>query len=148
MKTSKQGIELIKSFEGLRLRAYVCPAGVLTIGWGHTKGVKAGMVIDLAEAERMLADDIAIAERCVNCDADSLNQNQFDALVSFVFNVRVSAYRSSKLRRLVVNNPNNPAIADEFGRWKYANKIVLPGLERRRKAESDLYFSKSDALWK
>ncbi len=146
MKTSKQGIELIKSFEGLRLRAYVCPAGVLTIGWGHTKGVKAGMVIDLAEAERMLADDIAIAERCVNCDADSLNQNQFDALVSFVFNVRVSAYRSSKLRRLVVNNPNNPAIADEFGRWKYANKIVLPGLERRRKAESDLYFSKSDVI--
>ena len=146
MKTSKQGIELIKSFEGLRLRAYVCPAGVLTIGWGHTKGVKAGMVIDLAEAERMLADDIAIAERCVNCDADKLNQNQFDALVSFVFNVRVSAYRSSKLRRLVVNNPNNPAIADEFGRWKYANKIVLPGLERRRKAESDLYFSKSDVI--
>ena len=146
MKTSKQGIELIKSFEGLRLRAYVCPAGVLTIGWGHTKGVKAGMVIDLAEAERLLADDIAIAERCVNCDADSLNQNQFDALVSFVFNVRVSAYRSSKLRRLVVNNPNNPAIADEFGRWKYANKIVLPGLVRRRKAESDLYFSKSDAI--
>ena len=146
MKTSKQGIELIKSFEGLRLRAYVCPAGVLTIGWGHTKGVKAGMVIDLAEAERMLADDIAIAERCVNCDAENLNQNQFDALVSFVFNVRVSAYRSSKLRRLVVNNPNNPAIADEFGRWKYANKIVLPGLERRRKAESDLYFSKSDVI--
>ena len=146
MKTSKQGIELIKSFEGLRLRAYVCPAGVLTIGWGHTKGVKAGMVIDLAEAERMLADDIAIAERCVNCDAENLNQNQFDALVSFVFNVRVSAYRSSKLRRLVVNNPNNPAIADEFGRWKYANKIVLPGLVRRRKAESDLYFSKSDVI--
>ena len=77
MKTSKQGIELIKRYEGLRLEAYVCPAGVLTIGWGHTKGVKAGMVIDLAEAERLLADDIAIAERCVNCDADSLNQNQF-----------------------------------------------------------------------
>lgn len=146
MKTSKQGIELIKRYEGLRLKAYVCPAGVATIGWGHTKGVKAGMVIDLAEAERLLADDIAIAERCVNCDAENLNQNQFDALVSFVFNVRVSAYRSSKLRRLVVNNPNNPAIADEFGRWKYANKIVLPGLERRRKAESDLYFSKSDVI--
>ena len=146
MKTSKQGIELIKSFEGLRLRAYVCPAGVATIGWGHTKGVKAGMVIDLAEAERMLADDIAIAERCVNCDADSLNQNQFDALVSFVFNVGTANYKKSTLRKKVLANPNDPAIADEFGRWKYANKIVLPGLVRRRKAESDLYFSKSDVI--
>ena len=146
MKTSKQGIELIKSFEGLRLRAYVCPAGVLTIGWGHTKGVKAGMVIDLAEAERMLADDIAIAERCVNCDADSLNQNQFDALVSFVFNVGTANYKKSTLRKKVLANPNDTAIADEFGRWKYANKIVLPGLVRRRKAESDLYFSKSDVI--
>ena len=146
MKTSKQGIELIKSFEGLRLRAYVCPAGVATIGWGHTKGVKAGMVIDLAEAERMLADDIAIAERCVNCDADSLNQNQFDALVSFVFNVGTANYKKSTLRKKVLANPNDTAIADEFGRWKYANKIVLPGLVRRRKAESDLYFSKSDVI--
>lgn len=146
MKTSKQGIELIKSFEGLRLRAYVCPAGVATIGWGHTKGVKAGMVIDLAEAERMLADDIAIAERCVNCDADSLNQNQFDALVSFVFNVGTANYKKSTLRKKVLANPNDTAIADEFGRWKYANKIVLPGLVRRRQAESDLYFSKSDVI--
>lgn len=146
MKTSKQGIELIKRYEGLRLKAYVCPAGVATIGWGHTKGVKAGMVIDLAEAERMLADDIAIAERCVNCDADSLNQNQFDALVSFVFNVGTANYKKSTLRKKVLANPNDTAIADEFGRWKYANKIVLPGLVRRRKAESDLYFSKSDVI--
>lgn len=146
MKTSKQGIELIKRYEGLRLKAYVCPAGVATIGWGHTKGVKAGMVIDLAEAERMLADDIAIAERCVNCDADSLNQNQFDALVSFVFNVGTANYKKSTLRKKVLANPNDTAIADEFGRWKYANKIVLPGLVRRRQAESDLYFSKSDVI--
>ena len=146
MKTSKQGIELIKRYEGLRLKAYVCPAGVATIGWGHTKGVKAGMVIDLAEAERMLADDIAIAERCVNCDAENLNQNQFDALVSFVFNVGTANYKKSTLRKKVLANPNDTAIADEFGRWKYANKIVLPGLVRRRQAESDLYFSKSDVI--
>lgn len=142
MKTSKQGIELIKRYEGLRLKAYVCPAGVATIGWGHTKGVKAGMVIDLAEAERLLADDIAIAERCVNCDAENLNQNQFDALVSFVFNVGVSAYRSSTLRSMVINKPDSPVIVNEFGRWKYSNGRVLPGLVRRRKAESDLYFGK------
>lgn len=141
MKTSKQGIELIKRYEGLRLEAYVCPAGVATIGWGHTKGVKAGMVIDLAEAERLLADDIAIAERCVNCDADKLNQNQFDALVSFVFNVGVSAYRNSTLRKMVLAKPDNPAMADEFGKWKYADRKILPGLVRRRKAESELYFS-------
>lgn len=140
MKTSRQGIELIKRFEALRLRAYVCPAGVLTIGWGHTKGVKAGMVIDHAEAERMLADDIAIAERCVNCDAENLNQNQFDALVSFVFNVGTANHKKSTLRKKVLANPNDPAIADEFGRWIYSKKKVLPGLVRRREAESELYF--------
>lgn len=142
MKTSKQGIELIKRYEGLRLKAYVCPAGVATIGWGHAKGVKAGMVIDLAEAERLLADDIAIAERCVNCDAENLNQNQFDALVSFVFNVGVSAYRSSTLRCMVINKPDSPVIAKEFDRWKYSNGRVLPGLVRRRRAECELYFRK------
>ena len=142
MKTSKQGIELIKRYEGLRLKAYVCPAGVATIGWGHTKGVKAGMVIDLAEAERLLADDIAIAERCVNCDADSLNQNQFDALVSFVFNVGTANYKKSTLRKKVLANPNDPVIADQFERWVYAKGKVLLGLMKRRADECDLYFSK------
>ena len=142
MKTSKQGIELIKRYEGLRLKAYVCPAGVATIGWGHTKGVKAGMVIDLAEAERLLADDIAIAERCVNCDADSLNQNQFDALVSFVFNVGTANYKKSTLRKKVLSNPNDPVIADQFERWVYAKGKVLLGLMKRRADECDLYFSK------
>ncbi len=139
MKTSRQGIELIKRFEALRLRAYVCPAGVLTIGWGHTKGVKAGMAIDHAEAERMLADDIAIAERCVNCDADSLNQNQFDALVSFVFNVGTANYRKSKLRRMVLIDAGDAAIVKEFMRWVYANGKRLPGLVKRREAESEMY---------
>lgn len=142
MKTSKQGIELIKRYEGLRLKAYVCPAGVATIGWGHTKGVKAGMVIDLAEAERLLADDIAIAERCVNCDAENLNQNQFDALVSFVFNVGTANYKKSTLRKKVLSNPNDPAIADQFERWVYAKGKVLLGLMKRRADECELYFGK------
>lgn len=142
MKTSRQGIELIKSFERLHLKAYRCPAGVLTIGWGHTGGVKAGQVIDLAEAERMLAGDIAIAERCVDSDGLALGQNQFDALVSLVFNIGISAYRESTLRKTVIKDPDDPAIADEFGRWIYSRGKVLKGLVRRRKAECGLYFGK------
>lgn len=139
MKTSKQGIELIKRFEGLRLKAYRCPAGVLTIGWGHTGGVIADMVIDRAEAERLLVEDVAVAERCVNADDVGLRQNQFDALVSFVFNVGIANYRESTLRRMVLADADNPAIAKEFMRWVYAKGKRLLGLVRRREAESEMY---------
>ncbi len=139
MKTSRQGIELIKRFEGLRLKAYRCPAGVLTIGWGHTEGVKADVVIDLAEAERLLMEDVAVAERCVNADDAGLNQNQFDALVSFVFNVGTANYRKSTLRRMVLIDAGDAAIVKEFMRWVYANGKRLPGLVKRREAESEMY---------
>lgn len=142
MKTSGQGIELIKRYEGLRLEAYRCPAGVWTIGWGHTEGVKAGTVIDLAEAERLLEEDVAAAERCVNADDCALTQNRFDALVSFVFNVGTANYKKSTLRKKVLADPDDKTIADEFERWVYAKGKVLLGLMRRRADECGLYFGK------
>ena len=87
MRTSRKGIEFIKAHEGLRLDAYLCPAGVPTIGYGHTHGVKMGDRITEEQAEKFLIDDLIVAETEVNRYGLNINQNQFDALVSFVYNV-------------------------------------------------------------
>lgn len=142
MKTSHKGIELIKRHEGFRARAYKCPAGVWTIGYGHTRGVKSGDVIDKAQGERFLIQDVQIAEREVNSHGLTFNQNQFDALVSFVFNIGSGNFtRSTLLRKLKVNT-NDATISYEFSRWKYAGGKVSTGLVKRRKEEAELYFNK------
>lgn len=145
MKTSDKGIELIKSFESLHLKAYLCPAGRWTIGWGHTSGVTPTLRISLTEAERLLREDIAEAETCVS-RIPGLNQNQFDALVSFVFNVGARNFAHSTLRRIVVADSNDPNIRYEFHRWRYSTvngeKVEMEGLVRRRRKEADLYFTK------
>lgn len=139
MKTSQRGIELIKKHEGLRLAAYLCPAGIPTIGYGHTKGVKLGQVISEDEAEQFLREDLKTSEQEI--DGLNVNQNQFDALVSFVFNVGVGNFRSSTLLRRVRFNPDDRDIENQFKRWVYANGRVLQGLVKRRNDESKLYFS-------
>lgn len=141
MKTSKAGIELIKRHEGLRLAAYLCPAGVPTIGYGHTKGVRFGQVITEAEAEQFLIEDLKTSEQEIDSHNLQLNQNQFDALVSFVFNVGAGNFRSSTLLRRVRFNPDDRDIENQFKRWVYANGRVLPGLIKRRNDESKLYFT-------
>jgi lysozyme len=142
MKTSKKGIELIKSFEGLRLEAYLCPAGVWTIGYGHTKTAKPGQKITSLEAENLLKQDLVSYEAAVNNENLNINQNQFDALVSFAFNCGVGAFRSSTLLRLVKNNPCDANICNQFAKWVNATNGKLPGLIKRRKMEADLYFAK------
>ena len=142
MKTSNKGIELIKQHEGFRARAYKCPADVWTIGFGHTRGVKSGDVITKEQGERFLIQDVQIAEQEVNSHGLTFNQNQFDALVSFVFNVGSGNFTRSTLLHKVKVNANDPTIAYEFSRWKYGGGKVLPGLVRRRKDETDLYFKK------
>ena len=97
MKASSKALELIKQFEGLRLKAYLCPGGVWTIGYGHTAGVKSGMVITEAQAEEFLLSDIAIFEKAINDQNLALTQNMFDALVSFTFNVGVGNFKRSTL---------------------------------------------------
>ena len=141
MKTSPKGIALIKEFEGLRLKAYLCPGGVWTIGYGHTAGVKPGMVITKAQAEEYLKADLIAFERYLNGLGSALNQNQFDALVSFIYNVGTGNFYSSTLLRKVRANPQDNSIMDEFLRWVYSKGRVLPGLQRRRLAEMKLYFS-------
>lgn len=141
MKTSPKGIALIKEFEGLRLKAYLCPGGVWTIGYGHTAGVKPGMVISEVQAEEYLKADLIAFERYLNVLGLALNQNQFDALVSFIYNVGTGNFSSSTLLRKVRANPQDNSIMDEFLRWVYSKGRVLPGLQHRRLAEMKLYFS-------
>ncbi|MFV3380265.1 lysozyme [Pseudomonas sp. NY15354] len=139
MRTSQRGLSLIKSFEGLRLQAYQDAVGVWTIGYGATRGVKAGMSISKEQAERMLLNDVQRfepeVERLVTVP---LSQNQWDALVSFAYNLGSANLESSTLRRLL-NSGDYAAAADQFPRWNKAGGKVLAGLARRREAERALF---------
>ena len=142
MKTSSKGIFLIKSFESLQTEAYRCPAGVLTIGYGHTgKDVHEGQVITAEKAEQLLTDDLRTFENYVNGLGLNLKQGQFDALVSFAYNCGIGNLKSSTLLKKVIANPNDSSIQYEFAKWNKAGGKVLLGLTRRRKQESNLYFS-------
>ena len=141
MNTSPKGIALIKEFEGLRLKAYLCPGGVWTIGYGHTAGVKPGMVISEAQAEEYLKADLISFERYLNGLGLALNQNQFDALISLIYNIGIGNFQKSTLLRKARINANDNSIMDEFLRWVYSKGRVLPGLQRRRLREMKLYFS-------
>lgn len=143
MKISEQGIELIKRHEGCVLKAYRCPAGVMTIGYGHTGDVRPGMVISANKALEYLRRDLNIAEACVNAAiVTPLTQNQFDALCSLVYNVGCGAFLRSTLLKKIKVNPSDEAIGDEFKRWVCSSGKTLPGLIKRRAAESELYFSR------
>ena len=152
MRTSDKGIDFIKRHEALRLNAYLDAAGVWTIGYGHTGGVNSGDVISEKQAEEFLRADLTTAERALNGTRLQLNQNQFDALVSFIFNVGVGRPKShpngpagflgSTLLIKARHDVNDPTIRREFHRWIYAGGKVLNGLVRRRKEEADLYFTK------
>ena len=144
MKISKRGIDLIKSFEGLRLTAYkpVKTEKNWTIGYGHCSPcIREGMMISQKLADEYLNEDLQKFEQGINAYNLKVNQNQFDAFVSFAFNVGLKNFANSTLLRKVKLGANNPAIRDEFMRWVYSGGNKLSGLERRRKAEADLYFS-------
>ena len=141
METSNKGIELIQKFEGLRLTAYKCPAGVWTIGYGHTKGVQPDMKINLAQATQFLKEDLKSSEKYVNQYVKvAINQNQFDALVSFTFNCGCGALKSSTLLKKL-NKGDYLGAANEFLRWNKSNGKVLNGLVKRRKAEKELFLT-------
>ena len=143
MKTSNNGINLIKQFEGCALSAYTCPAGVWTIGYGHTKDVKQGMKITTNKATSLLKEDLSTYENYVNKYVKvKLNQNQFDALVSFTFNCGGGALKSSTLLKKL-NKGDYTGAANELLRWNKANGKILAGLTRRRKAEKALFLKES-----
>lgn len=141
MSISGNGLALIKRLEGLRYNAYQCSAGVWTIGYGHTKGVKEGDTCTISQANEWLLEDVAEAEDAVNSQRLDINQNQFDSLVSFCFNVGIKAFKESTLLKKIRENPNDPTISSEFARWKYAAGNEVTGLINRRKEESNLYFA-------
>ena len=139
LKISKKGLDLIKEYEGCVLTAYRCPAGVWTIGYGHTGGVNKGDKITKKQAESFLKEDIEKFENGVNSVVSvALTQNQFDALVSFTYNVGLAAFKTSTLRQKL-NAGDYKGAAKEFPRWNKSSGRVLNGLIRRRNAEKRLF---------
>lgn len=139
MQISKAGLDLIKQFEGLYLKAYRCPAGVPTIGYGHTAGVAMGQTITQQQADDYLRRDVRQFERAVaRLVTVPLTQGQFDALVSFAFNLGEGALAQSTLLRML-NAGDYAGAAAQFDRWNKAGGRVLPGLVRRRAAERALF---------
>lgn len=141
MKASVDAYELIKQFEGLRLEAYLCPAGIWTIGYGHTSDVSPNSFITIQEADEYLHRDVAAIEMQLNKLNLSLRQCQWDAIVSFVFNIGIGNFKASTLLAKIRINPDDNSIIDEFLRWVYANGKVMRGLQKRRLTEMKLYFS-------
>ncbi len=147
-KIGTKGLDLIKSFEGLKLKPYLCPANVPTVGYGSTfyendKKVKlTDPSITEQRASELLLDSLKGFERYVDSYCrDDINQNQFDALVSFCYNLGPANLKSSTLLKKANVNPNDPTIAQEFLKWNKAGGKALKGLTKRRQAESNLYFS-------
>lgn len=139
MIASNRCIELIKRFEGFRFKAYKCPAGIWTIGYGHTKGVKRGDYITHPIAERMLKEDITELEiKLKDLIKIELTLNQWDAIVSFVYNVGISSFSNSTLlRKLNAGDIKN--CSKEIKKWVYCKGVVLEGLQKRRDAEAKLF---------
>ena len=142
MKTGEKGLELIKHFEGCELVAYKCPAGVWTIGYGHIKGVSEGMTITQEQAEQMLLDELIEYENYINeLVTVPLSQNQFDALVSWVYNLGPANLKASTLLK-VLNQGEYEDVPMQIKRWNKAGGKVLEGLIRRREAEACLFQGK------
>lgn len=140
---NKQGLELIKEFEGCQLEAYLCPAGVPTIGYGHTRSAKLGQTISQADADALLREDLADSEDAVDrLVTAQINDNQFSALVSFTFNIGAEAFERSTLLSMLNANAQIHIVAAQFLRWNKANGEELPGLTRRRHAEQALFLAK------
>lgn len=139
MRTSQKGIDLIKSFEGLRLKSYQDSVGVWTIGYGTTRGIGPGMSITTEQAERMLMNDIARFEPELDKQAKvSLSQSQWDALMSFIYNLGSANLGSSTLLKLL-NSGDYAGAAEQFPRWNKAGGQVLAGLTKRRAAERAMF---------
>jgi lysozyme len=147
-KISNLGLELIKKYEGFKAKAYLCPAKVITIGYGSTyyeDGTKVKLTDSPITQERatellealLVSYEHSVDSYCV----DTINQNQFDALCSFAYNCGVGNLKSSTLLKKVNKNPNDPTIKDEFLKWNKGGGKVLSGLTKRRIEEAQLYFS-------
>lgn len=142
MKTSIEGLALIKKFEGLELEAYKCAAGVWTIGYGHTKDVQEGDVWSESHADHMLEVELEEFEAYINDNVTApLSQNQFDALVSWVYNLGPANLKASTMLK-VLNSGDYEGVPAQIKRWNKAGGKVLEGLIRRREAEALLFIGR------
>lgn len=146
-KIGIKGINLIKEFENFKAVPYLCPANIPTIGYGTTfypsgERVKlSDKIITERTAHEFLMLNLKHYETAVEkLTVDTINQNQFDALVSFTYNTGVESLKKSTLLKIINKNKDNPIIVEQFYKWIYCNGKVLLGLRRRRKAEAKLYF--------
>ena len=146
---SKNCIDLIKKYEGFEAKAYPDPGTggePITIGYGSTRyangdKVKLGEVVTMQEAERLLIIDLERRYKAIQAWLpDKINQNQVDAILSFVYNCGIGAFEKSTMRKKIFRNPSDPTIRNEFMRWVRAGGKVMKGLVNRRKGEADLYF--------
>ena len=142
MKASEECINAIKGFEQLELKAYKCPAGVLTIGYGHTRGVKKGQVITEIQADVLLKGDLLAVEKSINDLGLALTQGQFDALVDFCFNLGRTKLLNSTLYVKILDNATDDDIATQFRRWVYGGGKKLDGLVKRREWEVQSWIKK------
>lgn len=140
MKTTERTKNKMKAFEGLQLKAYLCPAGVWTVGYGHTgREVTPGGVITQAKADAFFELDVLSVEGQVDALALDLSQYQYDAVVSFCFNVGIGKFKQSTLYKKMKKDPYDASIPAEFKRWIYGGGKVLPGLVTRRDWEAKRY---------
>ena len=144
MKTSEKGKSFIKGFESCKLKAYKCPANIPTIGYGHTEGVEMGMIITQDEADALFDKDILRFDLdLARYVGNVTKQHQWDALISFAFNLGLGALKNSTLYKKLKINPDDPTIPSEFKKWCKARVngelVSLPGLVRRRNAEALMY---------
>ena len=142
MKSSELLINKIIEFEGCKLTAYKCPAGVWTIGVGHTKGVKQGQTITKAQAMTLLKGDLLPCENYVNNLSVCKTQGQFDALVDFAFNLGTAALGRSTLLKYIRAKKPEQYIREEFAKWVNSKGMRLKGLVIRRAWEADRYYGK------
>lgn len=146
MVVNKATVDLIKKFEGCKLKAYLCPANIYTVGYGSTfyqngTKVKRCDIITQSQAEELLKSTLSFfAFKVQPLINQPLTDNQFGALVSFAYNCGVTALAGSTLLKKVNINPNDDSIGLEFMKWTKAKGVVLPGLVKRRQSEKELYF--------
>ena len=142
MEISQEGLSLIKKFEGCKLQSYKCADGVWTIGYGSTNGIEEGMEISQERADMLLLEDVEVFEKAVNELVEvPLEQNQFDSLISWTFNLGPTNLKNSTLLK-VLNNKNYDEVPTQIKRWNKAGGKVLQGLIRRRAAEALLFEGK------
>ena len=136
MRSGVECIDAVKRFEGCRLFAYRDSAGILTIGYGHTRNVTAGKAITQKQADELFNDDMAAVEKQVESLGLTLTQGQFNALCSFVFNLGIGNLKASTLLKLIKAGAAAVDIQNEFGKWVYSGGKKLSGLVKRREWEA------------